>query len=104
MWNSSFGNYYLPSKVFTLMNNEPDKTHLNCTAYIKVQNTPSGLTPSPSTTGQKSKLPVIIGSIVGAFLTLVFIGVKCWKRGRSIEEEVYLNQVWECPLGLHSMN
>ncbi|OWM78749.1 hypothetical protein CDL15_Pgr002920 [Punica granatum] len=89
--NSSAGFCYLLSKVFSLMNNDPQKTRVNSTAYIKVQNVP----PAPSPIGKKSQLPVIIGSSLGAlFVVVLLVGVVIWKtRKVDDEEEIYLDQV-----------
>ncbi|PKI34780.1 hypothetical protein CRG98_044831 [Punica granatum] len=91
MSNSSAGSCYLLSKVFSLMNNDLEKTHFNSTAYIKVQNVP----PAPSPTRKKSQLPVIIGSSLGAlFVVVLLVGVVIWKTRRvDDEEEIYLDQV-----------
>ncbi|PKI33613.1 hypothetical protein CRG98_045969 [Punica granatum] len=67
------------------------KTRVNSTAYIKVQNVP----PAPSPIGKKSQLPVIIGSSLGAlFVVVLLVGVVIWKtRKVDDEEEIYLDQV-----------
>ncbi|KAK4769294.1 hypothetical protein SAY86_027444 [Trapa natans] len=58
--NSSSGSCYLPSKLFSLMNNEQDKTRLNSTTYIKVQNLPIAVTPSSNPSTREERLQDIV--------------------------------------------
>lgn len=44
----SGGECYLPSEIFSLMNNDKEKTHYNSSAFLKVQISPSTLSPSTS--------------------------------------------------------
>ncbi|KAK9222903.1 hypothetical protein WN944_011343 [Citrus x changshan-huyou] len=67
--NSSAGDCYLPSEIFSMMNNEKETTHYNSTAYIKVQNLP---------------MPVLIGILIFFFRK---------KNGADEIEEDYLDQV-----------
>ncbi|KAF8391191.1 hypothetical protein HHK36_023493 [Tetracentron sinense] len=88
--NSSSGNCFLPSELFSLMNNEKEKTHYSSSAFIKVQISSSG-----KKTGRTS---VILGSVVGALFG-VFLIISMWvvlfrkKKDAEDEEEDYLDQV-----------
>ncbi|XP_027064462.1 EP1-like glycoprotein 2 [Coffea arabica] len=44
--NSSNGDCYLPAQIFSLMNNEQDKTHYNSSVFMKVQITPNASAPA----------------------------------------------------------
>lgn len=94
--NSSAGSCYLPSEIFSMMNNEKERTHYNSTAYVKVQNLPMpGASPGAKETSQRKRL---IGFILGSFFgLLVLIGILIFffrkKKGADEIEEDYLDQV-----------
>lgn len=94
--NSSGGDCYLPSEIFSMINNEKERTHYNSTAYIKVQNLPMpGASPGGKETGQRKR---IMGFILGSFFgLLVLIGILIFffrkKKGVDEIEEDYLDQV-----------
>ncbi|KAI3465874.1 hypothetical protein Pfo_022537 [Paulownia fortunei] len=100
--NSSSGDCYLPSHIFSLMNNEKDLTHYNSSVSIKVQIAQNVTTPaveiSPTAAEEKnSLLGPILGSTVGIFCVAVVIGttVFVYRRKRKSEEveEDYLDHV-----------
>ncbi|CAI9776983.1 unnamed protein product [Fraxinus pennsylvanica] len=91
------GDCYLPSQIFSLMNNEKDKTHYNSTISIKVQVPPSAISPSvdlspaAATKGKKSALVPILGSGIGILLVTVVIGFLFFiamKKRKDLREEV----------------
>uniref|UniRef100_A0A7N0T362 non-specific serine/threonine protein kinase n=1 Tax=Kalanchoe fedtschenkoi TaxID=63787 RepID=A0A7N0T362_KALFE len=96
--NSTNGDCYLPSHIFSLMNNEKELTHYNSTAFIKVQGIPP--TAPPASVRKKSSSRVIIGASVGGFaglfllaaLVFLVVGRKRKDDGDEDEEE-YLDQV-----------
>ncbi|KAK6917939.1 Bulb-type lectin domain [Dillenia turbinata] len=92
-YNSSNGDCYLPSEVFSLMNNVEETTHYNSSAFLKVQNVQSGTVPKKKT----SHMALIAGLSVGVLSTVACIlGILMYlyKRGNSEEaEEDYLDQV-----------
>ncbi|KAG8364763.1 hypothetical protein BUALT_Bualt18G0032600 [Buddleja alternifolia] len=99
--NSSDGDCYLPSQLFSLMNNEMDRTHYNSSVSIKVQIAPTiALSPeaeiSPDV-GNNSLLGPILGSAAGIFCVAVFIGIMVfvYRRKKNAEEieEDYLDHV-----------
>ncbi|KAM7497805.1 hypothetical protein LguiA_022219 [Lonicera macranthoides] len=93
------GDCYLPSEIFSLMNNEKEKTHYNSSAFIKVQNPPSpiSLTSAPTSSPiakKKNWLGTIVGSTFGGFFVLLIIGFVVFLKSRKGEEEEdYLDQV-----------
>ncbi|XAR49520.1 Non-specific serine/threonine protein kinase [Bertholletia excelsa] len=95
------GYCYLPSEIFSLMNNEKEKTHYNSSAYIKVQASSSLGSPgtdSSSSGKSKSKASIILGSTGGALFLLLLITsfaivvYRKKKRAHEVEED-YLDQV-----------
>ncbi|CAI9089117.1 OLC1v1023626C1 [Oldenlandia corymbosa var. corymbosa] len=97
--NASNGDCYLPSQVFSLMNNEKDKTHYNSSVFMKVQITPNVSTPAKAASKGSISVKVILGCVIGAFVVLcfgigltVFIVQKKRRRNRDIEED-YLDNV-----------
>ncbi|CAK7323570.1 unnamed protein product [Dovyalis caffra] len=93
------GNCYMPSKIFSLMNNDEGYLY-NSTVYVKVQNI-SNIHNFPTTVPRKKKtsqVPMILGSSIGSFVGLfILIGILMllvWKKGKADEvEEDYLDQV-----------
>ncbi|GAY34892.1 hypothetical protein CUMW_284700, partial [Citrus unshiu] len=94
--NPSPGDCYLPSELFSMMNNEKEKTHYNSTAYIKVQNfSMPGASPGGKETSHRKR---IMGFILGSFFgLLVLIGILIFffrkKKGADEIEEDCLDQV-----------
>ncbi|KAF3654582.1 hypothetical protein FXO38_15071 [Capsicum annuum] len=91
--NSSTEDFYLPSEIFSLENNEKDRTRYDSQAFIKVQ---------------ESELPAHIlktflsgarlGSIIGSSILGIIIRIRVfifWKKKRkgNKEEEDYLDHV-----------
>ncbi|KAL3509052.1 hypothetical protein ACH5RR_028453 [Cinchona calisaya] len=96
--NSSDGDCHLPSQIFSLMNNEKDKTHYNSSVFLKVQIT-SNASSSPVKTSPKGTTPlVIVGSAIAAFVLFVtIIGLTIFiyrkKKTTGEVEEDYLDNV-----------
>ncbi|XP_073058352.1 G-type lectin S-receptor-like serine/threonine-protein kinase SD2-5 [Primulina eburnea] len=99
--DSSNGNCYLPSQIFSLMNNEKDKTHYNSSVSVKIQvaqtaGSPASETESPvNVEGKKSLLGPILGSTSGGFV-LAVAGLTFYVRWRKRKDEVeedYLDHV-----------
>nr|DAD48200.1 TPA_asm: hypothetical protein HUJ06_018137 [Nelumbo nucifera] len=95
VYNVSDGNCFLPSQVFSLMNNnDNEKFHYSSYAFIKVQISPtspsSGVTPTPSVTEKKtSQTTIILGSSLAAFFAVLLV-ISIWVilyRKRKDEEE-----------------
>ncbi|KAF8413688.1 hypothetical protein HHK36_001680 [Tetracentron sinense] len=102
--NSSSGNCFLPSQLFSLMNNV-GMTHYNSFAFVKVQISPIAQAPSseasPTTapSGEKTRRSVVIlGSSLGAIFG-VFLIISIWvvlfrkKRDAKENEEDYFDEV-----------
>ena len=95
----SGGECYLPSEIFSIMNNEKEKTHYNSSMFVKVQIPPSAISPPLAPTSspiakKKNWLGTILGSTFGGFFVLLIIGfVVFLKRRKGEEEEDYLDQV-----------
>ncbi|PHU23279.1 hypothetical protein BC332_08386 [Capsicum chinense] len=90
--NSSTGDCYLPSKIFSLVNNEMNRTRYDFQAFIKEQE------PEPATHIPKTFLSsVILGSIIGSSILGIIIGITIFifwrKREANEEEEDYLDHV-----------
>ncbi|KAJ0964864.1 hypothetical protein J5N97_026002 [Dioscorea zingiberensis] len=86
------GSCYLHSQFFSMMNNQPDVTHYNSSAYIKVQvtpETPSAATPSPPLGKGSSNLGIILGSVFGGLVlvSLVCIVLVVWRKKMATELE-----------------
>ncbi|MCD9641573.1 hypothetical protein HAX54_027801 [Datura stramonium] len=91
--NSSTGECYLPSEIFSLSNNEKGKTRYDSHAFIKVQ-------VEPETAAAKEKKRVngaILGSVIGLAILGIIIGIAVfiyWKKRQANEdEEDYLDHV-----------
>ncbi|KAK3404873.1 hypothetical protein EUGRSUZ_K01177 [Eucalyptus grandis] len=95
--NPTSGSCYLLSEVFSLMNIDKSKIFYNSTAYLKVQNVTNGA-PNTSVDNRRSnRLPVILGSSVGALFVVMFLIIVAVlfvrKRDANEAEEEYLDQV-----------
>lgn len=94
--NSSNGRCYLPTEIFSLMNNDKDRTGYNSSVSIKVQ---IALAANPTLVEKlASLLGPILGSILGLFCVAFLIGIAVFvyrrRRGRFEEvEEEYLEHV-----------
>ncbi|KAK3404876.1 hypothetical protein EUGRSUZ_K01181 [Eucalyptus grandis] len=94
--NPTSSNCYLLSEMFSLMNIDKSKIFYNSTAYLKVQNVTKGA-PNTSVDNRRSnRLPVILGSSVGALFVVMFLIVVTVlfvrKRDANEAEEEYLDQ------------
>ncbi|KAM7503148.1 hypothetical protein LguiB_002052 [Lonicera macranthoides] len=93
------GECYLPSEIFSLMNNVKEKTHYNSSVFIKVQNPPSEISfTSAPTSSPIAKKKIWLGTILGStfggsFVVLIIWFVVFLKRRKGEEEEDYLDQV-----------
>ncbi|PHT76778.1 hypothetical protein T459_20300 [Capsicum annuum] len=91
--NSSTGDCYLPSEIFSLENNGKDRTQYYFQAFIKVQEL------EPATHIPKTFLSgAILGSIIGSSILGIIIGITVfifWKKKRRANEEEadYLDHV-----------
>ncbi|PHT43647.1 hypothetical protein CQW23_17672 [Capsicum baccatum] len=91
--NSSTGDCYLPSEIFSLANNEKDRTRYDSQAFIKVQEPePAAHIPTTFLSG------AILGSIIGSSILGIIIGIIVfifWKKKRKAneDEEDYLDHV-----------
>lgn len=99
--DSSNGECYLPSQIFSLTNNERDKTHYNSSVSIKIQVAQIAASPASETVSpvnvetKKSLLGLILGSTLGG-LILAIIGLTFYVRWRKRKDEVeedYLDHV-----------
>ncbi|KAH6810346.1 hypothetical protein C2S51_024108 [Perilla frutescens var. frutescens] len=95
--NSSNGECYLPTEVFSLMNNEKDLTHYNSSVSIKVVQIAAVETFPAAAKGKTSLLGPILGSTLGVFGAVV-IGISLYvyqrrKRNTQDVEEDYLDHV-----------
>ncbi|KAK4369046.1 hypothetical protein RND71_012838 [Anisodus tanguticus] len=94
--DSSTGDCYLPSEIFSLANNEKDRTRYDSHAFIKVQ-----VEPEPETVaaaeGKKPINGAILGSVIGLAILGIIIGIAVfifWKKRKANEdEENYLDHV-----------
>ncbi|KZV43150.1 hypothetical protein F511_07965 [Dorcoceras hygrometricum] len=99
--DSSKGSCYLPSQIFSLMNNEKDKTHYNSSVSIKIQVPPSAASPASETVfpanvvGKKSILGPVLGSTLGiSFLAVAGLAFYVrWRKRKDEVEEDYLDHV-----------
>ncbi|KAF3678600.1 hypothetical protein FXO37_04297 [Capsicum annuum] len=89
--NSSSEDCYLPSEIFSLANNEKNRTRFDSYAFIKVQErefpglpTAGAATPKPFFTG------VILGFVIGLSILGIIIGIAIfifWKKRKASEDE-----------------
>ncbi|OIT36409.1 g-type lectin s-receptor-like serinethreonine-protein kinase sd2-5, partial [Nicotiana attenuata] len=95
--NSSMGECYLPSEIFSLMNNEKERTRYDSYAFIKVQ-----VEAEPAAANGKKRVNgAILGSVIGIAILGIIIAIAVfifWKRRKAIEdEESYLDHVTGMP-------
>ncbi|KAM7503132.1 hypothetical protein LguiB_002036 [Lonicera macranthoides] len=94
-----YGECYLPSEIFSLMNNEKENTDYNSSVFVKVQIPQSAISPTsaltPSSIAKKKNwLGTILGSTFGGFFVLLIIWFVVFLKSRKGEEEEdYLDQV-----------
>ncbi|KAJ3702223.1 hypothetical protein LUZ61_005928 [Rhynchospora tenuis] len=93
--NSSSGYCYLQSEVFSLENNQPELTHYNASAYLKVQ-----LTPSPPPYNSLRKRNTWSGALLGltlggaaVVLGIIVLFIMWLRRGREEQEEDGMDQL-----------
>ncbi|XP_008791435.2 G-type lectin S-receptor-like serine/threonine-protein kinase SD2-5, partial [Phoenix dactylifera] len=99
--NLSDGTCFLPSQLFSLMNNQPTVTHYNSNAYVKVQIVPratnNGTVSSPSSRGKVMGAGAILGSTLGAlFAVFLVAGLTVFfmrKKNSHMEEEDQFDQL-----------
>ncbi|XP_075097767.1 G-type lectin S-receptor-like serine/threonine-protein kinase SD2-5 isoform X1 [Nicotiana tabacum] len=101
--NSSTGECYLPSEIFSLMNNEKDKTRYNSSAFVKVQNVKLQNETQPAVARRKRHLNgAIVGSVTGISILGIIIGCIIfilWKKRKEDEvEEHYLDNMPGMPV------
>ncbi|CAN4104473.1 unnamed protein product [Withania somnifera] len=92
--NSSMGECYLPSEIFSLANYEKERTRYDSNAFIKVQ-------VEPVTAAREEKKHVngvVLGSVIGVAILGIIIGIAVyilWKKRRKAneDEEDYLDHV-----------
>ncbi|XP_050227222.1 G-type lectin S-receptor-like serine/threonine-protein kinase SD2-5 [Mercurialis annua] len=106
--NPASGMCYLPNQVFSLINNDKEKTHYNSTIYLKVQDVP--IMPNASNPDvtipnrkEKSRTSTILWSSLGSLSgLLLIIGIGAFlawkKRNGDEDEEDYLDQVPGMPI------
>ncbi|XP_073283246.1 G-type lectin S-receptor-like serine/threonine-protein kinase SD2-5 [Primulina huaijiensis] len=97
--DSSNGDCYLPSQIFSLMNNEKDKISYNSSVSVKIQVAQTAGSPASESPvnveGKKSLLGPILGSTLGGFV-LAVAGLTFYVRWRKRKDEVeedYLDHV-----------
>ncbi|XP_039161288.1 G-type lectin S-receptor-like serine/threonine-protein kinase SD2-5 [Eucalyptus grandis] len=97
--NRTNGSCYLPTQVFSLMNIDEATNLINSTAFLKVQNLTNEAPYTPVDNHMNNRLPVILGSSLGALFTMTILIVAIvlfvQKREDNQAEEDYLDQVPE---------
>nr|AEI84329.1 lectin-domain receptor-like kinase [Nicotiana attenuata] len=91
--NSSTGDCYLPSEIYSLANNEKEKTRYNSYAFVKVQ-----VEAEPAAAKEKKRVSgVVLGSVIGLAILGILIAIAVfiiWKKRKANEdEENYLDHV-----------
>ncbi|XP_009605729.1 G-type lectin S-receptor-like serine/threonine-protein kinase SD2-5 [Nicotiana tabacum] len=91
--NSSTGDCYLPSEIFSLANNQKDKTRYDSYAFIKVQ-----VEAEPAAAKEKKRVNgAVLGSVIGLAILGILIAIAVfiiWKKRKASEdEENYLDHV-----------
>lgn len=95
--NVSSGSCYLPSQIFSLMDNKPAITHYNSSAFVKVQTATVGSGASQGTTSSQSwkkKLSIGLASgciLAGLFVAFIIIYVR--RRAKQLEEEDHFDEI-----------
>nr|XP_043612657.1 G-type lectin S-receptor-like serine/threonine-protein kinase SD2-5 [Erigeron canadensis] len=98
-FNSSNGDCYLPSDLFTMRNVDPNIIHFNASAFVKVQNVRSPTSSTPQIPRRKSRgTTIVLTSIAGSFLLLlVIVGFIIFiirkRRWNAKMEEEYIDEV-----------
>ncbi|KAL8242008.1 hypothetical protein R6Q59_012310 [Mikania micrantha] len=102
--DSSSGDCFLPSELFTMMTVDPNVVHRNASAFVKVQNVRSPPQAPSASTSQSSRplLGVILASSIGSVLFLFgaigFIVYIIRKRRQATQmEEEYIGEVTGMP-------
>ncbi|KAK4394759.1 G-type lectin S-receptor-like serine/threonine-protein kinase SD2-5 [Sesamum angolense] len=100
--NSSDGDCYLPSQIFSLMTNDKSRTRYNSSVSLKVEIAPGVTSADPGTfpsggDRKKSVLGPVLGSTLGILGAAVSVGTAVFvyrrkKRSEEIEED-YLDHV-----------
>ncbi|XP_029121310.1 G-type lectin S-receptor-like serine/threonine-protein kinase SD2-5 [Elaeis guineensis] len=98
--NTSDGSCFLPSQLFSLMNNQPTVTHQNSTLYVKVQIAPkttNGTSISPTSKKKVMGVGAILGFTIGAlFAVFLIVGLFVLfmrLKNSHMEEEDQFDQV-----------
>ncbi|KAH6764105.1 hypothetical protein C2S51_015354 [Perilla frutescens var. frutescens] len=83
--DSSTGDCYLPTEIFSLMRNEEVSAYYNYSVSIKVQN---NITATAKGKGKDSLSRPIVGSLIGALCVGIIIGVSIFEyRRRKLKTE-----------------
>lgn len=71
----AIGNFYMPSQIFSLMNNEKTDFVYNSTVHLKVQNITNmhNVSTAAPRRKKKSQMPMILGSSIGSLVGLLGI-------------------------------
>ncbi|KAG1330233.1 G-type lectin S-receptor-like serine/threonine-protein kinase SD2-5 [Cocos nucifera] len=98
--NTSDGYCFLPSQLFSLMNNQPTVTHYNSNLYLKIQIVPRTTNKTlTSSTSRKKIMGVgaILGFTIGAlFVLFLIVGIFVLfnrKKNSHMEEEDQFDQI-----------
>ncbi|KAL5837194.1 hypothetical protein ACOSQ3_014363 [Xanthoceras sorbifolium] len=93
-WNSSVGECYLPSEIFSLKHIDKLRNHYNSTTYVKVQKVSSVSPRRKKTNRIKTILGFSLGSLAGLCFLIGMVVFFFWKKNNDDEvEEDYLDQV-----------